>query len=87
MAAGRLAFTDSAVDAVAGADFVFLCVPTPQGADGSADVSYVESAAKEIAAHLKHGAIVVNKSTVPVGSATLVDQMISRTRRPGRVES
>ncbi len=62
-----------------GADFVFLCVPTPQGADGSADVSYVEAAAKEIATHLKHGAIVVNKSTVPVGSATLVDQMISRS--------
>ena len=43
VAAGRLSFTDSAVEAVAGADFVFLCVPTPQRADGSADVSYVEA--------------------------------------------
>ncbi len=76
--AGRLSFTNSAVQAVAGADFVFLCVPTPQRADGSADVSYVESAAKEIATHLSRNAIVVNKSTVPVGSATLVDQMIGR---------
>jgi UDPglucose 6-dehydrogenase len=76
---GRLAFTDSAVEAVGGADFVFLCVPTPQRADGSADVSYVEEAAKEIAGNLRRGAIVVNKSTVPVGSATLVDQMIGRS--------
>ncbi len=78
VAAGRLSFTDAAVDAVAGADFVFLCVPTPQRPDGSADVSYVESAAKEIATQLRRDAIVVNKSTVPVGSATLVDQMIGR---------
>jgi UDPglucose 6-dehydrogenase len=76
--AGNLAFTESAVDAVVGAEFVFLCVPTPQGADGSADLSYVEAAAKEIGAHLDSGAIVVNKSTVPVGSATMVEQVIGR---------
>ncbi len=68
--AGRLTFTDTAVDAVEGAEFVFLCVATPQSADGSADLSYVETAAKEIGPHLESGAIVVNKSTVPVGSAT-----------------
>ena len=79
VAAGRLSFTHSAVEAVVGADFVFLCVPTPQRADGSADVSFVEGAAKEIATHLSPGAIVVNKSTVPVGSASLVDQMIGRS--------
>ena len=78
VAAGNLAFTDSAVEAVAGAEFVFLCVPTPQSADGSADLSYVEAAAKEIAAHLEPGTIVVNKSTVPVGSATMVEQVIGR---------
>jgi UDPglucose 6-dehydrogenase len=76
--AGTLRFTASAVEAVAGAEFVFLCVPTPQGADGSADLSYVESAAKEIGPHLEPGAIVVNKSTVPVGSATMVEQVIGR---------
>jgi UDPglucose 6-dehydrogenase len=76
--AGRLRFTASAVDAVAGAEFVFLCVPTPQGDDGSADLSYVEAAAKEVGAHLEPGAIVVNKSTVPVGSATMVEQVIGR---------
>jgi UDPglucose 6-dehydrogenase len=78
VAAGRLTFTDSAVDAVAGAEFVFLCVATPQSADGSADLSYVEAAAKEIATHLEPGAIVVNKSTVPVGSASMVEQVIGR---------
>ncbi len=78
VAAGTLSFTDSAVEAVVGAEFVFLCVPTPQSADGSADLSYVEAAAKEIASHLEPGAIVVNKSTVPVGSATMVEQVIGR---------
>jgi UDPglucose 6-dehydrogenase len=76
--AGRLSFTDSAVEAVQGAEFVFLCVATPQGSDGSADLSFVEAAAKEIGSHLKSGAIVVNKSTVPVGSATMVEQVIGR---------
>ena len=76
--AGHLRFTASATEAVLGAEFVFLCVPTPQGDDGSADLSYVESAAKEVGPHLEHRAIVVNKSTVPVGSATLVEKVIGR---------
>jgi UDPglucose 6-dehydrogenase len=79
VASGNLSFTESAVDAVQGAQFVFLCVPTPQSADGSADLSFVEAAAKEIATHLSSGAIVVNKSTVPVGSATFVEQVIGRS--------
>ena len=78
VAAGNLSFTDSAVEAVRGAAFVFLCVPTPQSADGSADLSYVEAAAKEIASSLQAGAIVVNKSTVPVGSANMVEKVIGR---------
>jgi UDPglucose 6-dehydrogenase len=77
--AGHLHFTASAPEAVVGADFVFLCVPTPQGDDGSADLSYVEAAAKEVGPLLEHGAIVVNKSTVPVGSASLVEQVIGRS--------
>ncbi|HEX3333043.1 MAG TPA: UDP-glucose/GDP-mannose dehydrogenase family protein [Acidimicrobiales bacterium] len=79
VAGSRLSFTDSAVEAVKGAEFVFLCVPTPQGADGSADLSFVEEAAKEIGPHLEPGSIVVNKSTVPVGSATMVEQVIGRS--------
>ena len=78
VAAGNLSFVESAVDAVGGAGFVFLCVPTPQSSDGSADLSYIESAAKEIGSHLEPGSVVVNKSTVPVGSATMVEQVIGR---------
>ena len=75
---GRLTFVHGAAEAVRGAEFVFLCVPTPQGADGSADVSFLEGVAVEIAPHLEHGAVVVNKSTVPVGSTLLVEQLLDR---------
>ena len=78
IAAERLTFTTDAIEAVAGAEFVFLCVPTPQGGDGAADLSYVEQAAGTIGPHLTAGAIVVNKSTVPVGSARIVAEVIGR---------
>ncbi|MDA8343209.1 MAG: UDP-glucose/GDP-mannose dehydrogenase family protein [Actinomycetota bacterium] len=77
-AAGRLRFVTGAADAVAGAEFVFLCVPTPQGADGSADLSYVEAVAAEIGPLLSSGSIVVNKSTVPVGSTLVVERVLGR---------
>jgi UDPglucose 6-dehydrogenase len=75
---GRLRFVHGADDAVRGAAFVFLCVPTPQGPDGAADVRFLEDVAVEIAPHLAHGAVVVNKSTVPVGSTLLVEQLLGR---------
>jgi UDPglucose 6-dehydrogenase len=75
---GRLRFVHGAADAVRGAEFVFLCVPTPQRADGAADVSFLEGVAVEIAPHLERGAVVVNKSTVPVGSTVLVEQLLER---------
>ncbi len=78
IAAERLTFTTDAIEAVAGAEFVFLCVPTPQGGDGAADLSYVEQAAGTIGPHLMAGAVVVNKSTVPVGSAGIVAEVIGR---------
>jgi UDPglucose 6-dehydrogenase len=76
--AGRLRFVVGAAAAVQGADFVFLCVPTPQGDDGSADLSYVEAVAKEIGPHLQPGTIIVNKSTVPVGSTMVVERVLGR---------
>ena len=78
MAAGRLQFVLGAQAAVKGREFIYLCVPTPQGADGRADLSYIEAAAREIGPHLDRGAIVVNKSTVPVGSTQLVENEIGR---------
>ncbi|NNE72354.1 MAG: UDP-glucose/GDP-mannose dehydrogenase family protein [Acidimicrobiales bacterium] len=79
MAAGRLSFVLGAENSVAGREFVYLCVPTPQRADGSADLSYIQAAAQQIAPHLDRGAIVVNKSTVPVGSTRLVEQALGRS--------
>lgn len=76
--ADRLTFSTDTVTAVKGADFVFLCVPTPQGGDGAADLSFVRAAAVTIGPHLAPGAIVVNKSTVPVGSAQIVAEVIGR---------
>lgn len=75
---GNLRFVVGAANAVADAEIVFLCVPTPQGDDGSADLSYVEAAAAEIAAALPYEAIVVNKSTVPVGSTRVVERVLKR---------
>jgi UDPglucose 6-dehydrogenase len=75
---GSLHFVVGAAAAVDGADFVFLCVPTPQREDGSADVTALESAALEIAPHLALKAVVVNKSTVPVGSTTLIERLLGR---------
>lgn len=78
IAAGRLHFVLGATAAVANAEFVFLCLPTPQGEDGSADLSYVESVAREIGPHVRSDGIVVNKSTVPVGSANKVAALLNR---------
>ena len=78
---GRLTFALGCDPAVRTADIVFLCVPTPQGDDGSADLTYVEAAATEIGPLLKPGAIVVNKSTVPVGSAASPVEALGSDRR------
>jgi UDPglucose 6-dehydrogenase len=78
LAEQRLSFVLGAANAVPRAEFVFLCLPTPQGADGAADLSFLLAAAGEIAGHLESGAVVINKSTVPVGSAALVSQTLGR---------
>ena len=77
-AAGRLEFVLGASAAAAVADIVFLCVPTPQGDDGSADLSYIQAAATEIGPCLRPGSIIVNKSTVPVGSTRVVERAVRR---------
>ena len=74
----NLSFVLGAENAAKGADFVFLCVPTPQGEDGSADLSYVQQAAREIAPVLDSDTIVINKSTVPVGSTRVVESAMQR---------
>ena len=75
---GHLRFALGADPTVRTADVIFLCVPTPQDDDGSADLSYVRAAANEIGPLLKAGAVVVNKSTVPVGSFHIVADALDR---------
>jgi UDPglucose 6-dehydrogenase len=75
---GRLSFTTDAVGPAGDAEFVFLCVPTPQGDDGAADLRYVRQASSQIGPHLPPGAVVITKSTVPVGSAGLVGEALGR---------
>ncbi|MDQ1431568.1 MAG: UDPglucose 6-dehydrogenase [Actinomycetota bacterium] len=72
LSSGRLKFVVGAADAARQAEFVFLCVQTPQSETGAADLSAVEAVVCEIAPVLQAGAVVVNKSTMPVGSTLLV---------------
>lgn len=76
---GQLSFVLGAANAVTEAEFVYLCVPTPQGEDGSADLSYIQEAAAQIAPHLQPEAVVINKSTVPVGSTRVVEKALGRS--------
>ena len=78
VAADLLSFTTDVKSAVTDADVVFLCVPTPEGDDGSADLSYIQTAARTLSSLLQTGAIVVNKSTVPVGSTKVVERELKR---------
>jgi UDPglucose 6-dehydrogenase len=78
MAAGRLEFVVGARDAVKNAEVVFLCLPTPMGAGGAADLSAVESVAAEVREVLPYGCVVVCKSTVPVGTSTRVAALLQR---------
>ena len=79
VAAGRLSFTTNVISSLEGAEVVFFCLPTPQGDDGSADLSYVQSVSQQIGPHLAPGTVVVNKSTVPVGSSVQVGQWLGRS--------
>lgn len=78
VAARRLSFTTDVLAAVRNTSIVFLCLPTPQGDDGSADLSYIETVAKQIGKHLAPGTVIVNKSTVPVGSSIQVAEWLNR---------
>ncbi|NUT99849.1 MAG: UDP-glucose/GDP-mannose dehydrogenase family protein [Saccharothrix sp.] len=77
-AAGRLRFTSDLKTAVADAEVVFLCLPTPMGAGGAADLSAVESVARDLREVLPYGTVVVCKSTVPVGTSQRVAALLGR---------
>jgi UDPglucose 6-dehydrogenase len=78
VAAGRLRFTASTKEGVDNSDVVFIAVPTPPQADGSVDLSFIESVAREIATSMTSYKIVVDKSTVPVKTGDKVAETIKR---------
>jgi UDPglucose 6-dehydrogenase len=74
--AGRLTFTTSYAEALAGAEYAFIAVGTPEGVDGEADLQYVRQAAEAIAEHMTAPLVIVNKSTVPVGTGDWVAEIV-----------
>ena len=78
--AGRLSFTTSYAESLEKAEFVFIAVGTPEGVDGEADLRYVRMASRSIAEVMEHPMIIVNKSTVPVGTGDWVADIIREQR-------
>ncbi len=84
---GLLSFTDDNVEAVAGAEVVFLTLPTPQAPDGRADVSYIDRVVDELAPVVADGTILVTKSTVPVGTAERLRRRLEELGSGARIVS
>ena len=78
MDSGLLSFTTDAKAAVQQSDYLFICVGTPSGSDGSADLSYVMQVASSIAEHMTSRKVVITKSTVPVGTTDAVKAHIEQ---------
>lgn len=75
----RLSFVVGATNAIKEAEFIFLCLPTPTKEDGSVDMSFIEAVCKEIGPALESEAVVINKSTVPIGSTKKIEEIINRS--------
>lgn len=75
---GRLKFTTDLESSVVDAQIIFLALPTPPGGDGSADLSYVMNVAEELSGMIKDYKIIVDKSTVPVGTAEKVHEILAK---------
>jgi UDPglucose 6-dehydrogenase len=78
--AGRLSFTTSYEEALRDAEYIFICVGTPSGVDGEADLQYVRMAAESVAKTMTQPLIVINKSTVPVGTGDWVADIVKRSQ-------
>ncbi|MFN2195661.1 MAG: UDP-glucose dehydrogenase family protein [Anaerolineales bacterium] len=79
--AGRIVFTTSYAEALEGTEFAFIAVGTPSGVDGEADLRYVAAAARTIAEHMTDYLIIINKSTVPVGTGDWVADIVKSSQR------
>ena len=78
LSSGNLRFVERAAGAAAGAEIVFLCVATPQHRDGSADISQLRTVLEEIRSVLAPGSVVVSKSTIPIGAAEELAEILAR---------
>jgi len=78
---GRLSFTTSLVEGIKDAEIIFLALPTPPGEDGSADLSYILGVAEELGELIDDYKVIVDKSTVPVGTADLVKEAIAKNAK------
>ncbi len=78
--AGRLTFTTSYEEALDGTEFAFIAVGTPSGVEGDADLQYVAAAARSIAENMKDELILINKSTVPVGTGDWVADIVKEAQ-------
>ncbi|MFN5785939.1 MAG: nucleotide sugar dehydrogenase, partial [Flavobacteriia bacterium] len=79
--AERLSFTTSLEDGIKHAEIIFLALPTPPGENGSADLSYILGVAEELGKLITEYKVIVDKSTVPVGTADKVHQAISKNSK------
>ena len=78
VAEGRLVFTTNVAEGVAGAEIILLAVGTPPGPDGSADLQYIFKAAEQVAQALTGWAVIVTKSTVPVGTGDKIEAIVKK---------
>ncbi len=78
---GRLSFTSDLADAVQKADVIFICVGTPPLPSGDPDMQYIQAVAKSIGENINNYKVVVNKSTVPVGTGNMVREIIEQHRK------
>jgi UDPglucose 6-dehydrogenase len=78
--AGRLSFTTSYKEALEGTEFAFIAVGTPSGNNGEADLQYVAAAARSIAENMTIPLVIINKSTVPIGTGDLVADMVKHAQ-------
>ena len=84
-AEGRLLFTSNAAEAIAQSEIQFIAVGTPPNEDGSADLQHVLKVAKTIAQHMEGYAVIVDKSTVPVGTADKVKEAVAQVLKERKV--
>jgi UDPglucose 6-dehydrogenase len=77
---GRLSFSTSYQEGLSGSEYAFIAVGTPSASNGEADLQYVASAAKSIGANMKAPIIIINKSTVPIGTGDLVADMVKNAQ-------